>query len=104
EAPDPHEPVGLVQIAELPYDRHPLGLLALDEFPVEQADQDISLTRPQRVLPQFDDRVAVTVHQFVSFDVTIAVTAMAARRPRCGVTSAPATSCAARRRPRRVPV
>jgi len=63
EPTDPHEPVRLVQVTELADDRHAGRLLALDELPVEKLDQYFSLARPQRVLPQFHDRIPYAVHQ-----------------------------------------
>jgi hypothetical protein len=45
-------------IPELPDDRHPDRFLALDEMFVEDGDQDVALSRPERVLPQLDDPAA----------------------------------------------
>src|SRR5207302_7947140 len=64
---------------------------ALDELPVEQVDQHISLARPQRVLPQrvlpqLDDRVAYRAHHGAFLERTILVTARAARESRSRVT------------------
>ncbi len=56
EAAEPDEPVGVVQVAELPQDGHAHCLLGLDELPVEQLDQYVPLSWAQCVLPQFDDR------------------------------------------------
>jgi hypothetical protein len=39
----------------LPEDRHPESLLAGDELPSEEVDQDVSLSWPERVLPELDD-------------------------------------------------
>jgi hypothetical protein len=36
-------------------DLHAVGLLRLDELPVEQVDQDVASARPQSVLPQLDN-------------------------------------------------
>ena len=54
--------------------------LSDDGFPVEQVDQHISLARPQRVLPQLDNRVAYGAHHHAFVDRTILVTTRAARR------------------------
>jgi hypothetical protein len=55
ERPNPHETVGLIEVAELADDLHPDGFLTLDEFGLEQIDQHIPLARMERVLPEFDD-------------------------------------------------
>src|SRR3546814_13755356 len=45
----------VVEIAELPENRHPDRLLRLDEGTVEQRDQRVPRMRAQRVLTQFQD-------------------------------------------------
>ncbi len=39
--------------AKLPYYVHPHCLLAFDEFSIEEFNQDVSLSRMKRVLPEF---------------------------------------------------
>ncbi len=50
EAADPHEAVGIVQVAELADHAHADGFLGLDELRVEQRYQDVALARMQGVL------------------------------------------------------
>ncbi|WP_347600804.1 hypothetical protein [Acrocarpospora sp. B8E8] len=65
ESAQPDEAVGVVQVPELPQDRHTDGLLGFDELAVEQVDKHVALTGVQRVLPQFNDRAShrVAGHQ-----------------------------------------
>jgi hypothetical protein len=46
----------VIDIAKLPDHHHPDCLLALDELPIEEIDEDVALTRVQRVLAELDDR------------------------------------------------
>jgi hypothetical protein len=55
-----NEAVQMIQVAELAEDVHAEGFLGLDELAVEQLDQDVTLARVQRVLPELDDRVPST--------------------------------------------
>ena len=58
EPTDPHEPVRVVEIAELADDVHADCLLGLDELAVEQLDQVVAPGGVQRVLPELDHRAA----------------------------------------------
>jgi hypothetical protein len=58
KAPKPDKYVWPVEISKLADHMHPHELLRLDELAVEQLDQDIALTGPQRILPKLNDRTA----------------------------------------------
>jgi hypothetical protein len=45
-------------VAELTDDAYHHGFLGLDELPIEERDQHISLAGVQRVLPELEDRTA----------------------------------------------
>src|SRR5262249_22953125 len=61
EAAQPGEDVRMIEIAKLRDDPNPDVLLRLDEFPLEQLDQDFALTGKQGVLPQLNDGTARTL-------------------------------------------
>ena len=48
----------IIEIAELTDDLHSERFLRFDKFPIEQIDQDIALSRMERVLAQLNDRAA----------------------------------------------
>jgi hypothetical protein len=50
EAAYPYEPVGVVEVPELPYDVDAHRFLGLDQLPIEQLDQRVAPARVQRVL------------------------------------------------------
>jgi hypothetical protein len=54
ESPDPNEPVGSIEISELPNYRNPERFLGLDELSIEDLDQSVALAWMQGVLPQLD--------------------------------------------------
>jgi hypothetical protein len=56
EAAKPHEPVEIVEVAELADDLHPVLLLRLHEMGVEEVDQVVPAAGVERVLPKLDDR------------------------------------------------
>jgi hypothetical protein len=55
EATQPHEPVGAVEVAELPEDPHTALRLGLEQMVVEEVDELITPARTELVLAQFDD-------------------------------------------------
>ena len=59
KSPHPHETIRIVEIAKLPDQLHPQRLLALDEFPFKEIDQDIPFAGIERVLAEFDHFAAV---------------------------------------------
>src|SRR5262249_16948902 len=61
KASEPDKTVWIVLVPELTDDLHPERFLRLDKFTIEQIDQDITLSRMKRVLPQLDDRAAPNV-------------------------------------------
>ena len=56
ETAEPHETIGIVEIAELPDDAQAVRLLIFEKLALEERDQRITLARNQRVLAQFQDR------------------------------------------------
>jgi hypothetical protein len=61
KAPEPDEAVRIVEIAEPSDQPDPHRFLALDECPVEELEQDVSLPRLHHVLPELDDHQLVLV-------------------------------------------
>src|SRR5262249_43892205 len=52
---EPHEAVGIVEVAELADHDHADSLLRLDEFAVEQVDQRLTPARMKAVAPKLHD-------------------------------------------------
>ena len=59
KASDPHEAIRAPPVAKLPHHRHAHSFLRLDEMAVEQIDQDVTLTRLEGVLAQFEHGTAI---------------------------------------------
>src|SRR4030095_12443461 len=55
---EPNEAVRTIKISKLTDDFYPQCLLAFDEFPVKEINQNITFPRVQGVLPQLNDRTA----------------------------------------------
>lgn len=55
--------IRMLKVSKLTDHFYPKCLLAFDEFPVKEIDQNIAFPRVQRVLPQLNDRAA-EVHLF----------------------------------------
>ena len=53
--PQPDKSIRVVEIAELADHPHPQGFLALDEFAVEEVDEDITLAWMQGVLAELNN-------------------------------------------------
>jgi hypothetical protein len=62
KASEPDKPVWIVLIPELTNDLHSERFLGLDKFTIEKIDQNVTLSRMKRVLPQLNDRAAMTSH------------------------------------------
>src|SRR5215470_10193994 len=59
---EPHETVRVLHVAELAQQSHASRLLRGDEFAFEQADEVVAPARPERVLPELDDRIPDAGH------------------------------------------
>src|SRR5665213_3319747 len=55
EATQPDKTIGIIQVAKLADNRHAKSLLSLDEFPVEEIDQDVAHPWVEGVLAKLDD-------------------------------------------------
>src|SRR5215813_6506767 len=99
ESAEPHETVGVVQVAELAHQRHAGGLLRFDELTFEQADQVVAPARVESVLPEFDNGVPNAGHPWLpSASQLLSAGAALPGPPAVSVAVTPAAFRAVRRR------